>query len=185
MGDTDYEVWRWIHNTKDICLSISIRPFEFFLLSLLAPKIKYLQDSRGKKWIKIITFKQDLLIAALSTVLWKWIPSCSFVADLVFFSFSSSACWPLAQLTRPARSGGRPISPWWRSSASRATTQERRPEVGCGTVRSPETLSTSLPVSAPSLSDGFTLEHVNRLKHRAVLWSHMFKHVHVKLLVKV
>lgn len=67
--------------------------------------------------------------------------------NLIYVSpWMSPDYWPPAQRIRPARSGGRPTSPWWRSWASKATTPGRRPEAGCGTAPSPETRSTSLQV---------------------------------------
>lgn len=72
---------------------------------------------------------------------------------------SSPVCWPPAQQTRPVRSGGRPISRWWRSWASRATILERHQEAGCGTVLSLETPSILSPVSTwANMANGLSLQ---------------------------
>lgn len=65
---------------------------------------------------------------------------------LTFQNLFFTGYWPPAQLTRPVRSGGRLTSPWWRSWVSRATTQGRPLEAGCGTAPSPGTPSTLSPV---------------------------------------
>lgn len=72
--------------------------------------------------------------------------------DNVIIFMTAAVCWPPALLTRPARSGGPPTSHWWRSWASRATTQERRLAAGCGTVLSPGTHSISSQVNTRDLS---------------------------------
>lgn len=82
----------------------------------------------------------------------------------ILHSSSLPGCWPPARQTRRVRSGGRPISHWWRSSASRAIIREKHPEAGCGTAPSPETRSILLQVHTAAHSNTRSLNWIRVVK---------------------